>query len=149
MRRRVRRGANDTVRHRRSSLYKPSTYCQRIIFPGTQENKTADRESAISEVRQIVSRVIHQSDPLLFRLSQRVSWSGQPHLEPASASLHFISASSAPVARQSQNPTSGKMRITFSKKCPSPSHGWFLNRFTSSHETNQLIYLVKRSLIES
>ena len=145
----MRRGANDTVRHRRSSLYKPSTYCQRIIFPGTQENKTADRESAISEVRQIVSRVIHRSAPLLFRPSQRVSWSGRPHLEPASASLHFISASSATAARQSQKPHLWENANHLLKKCPSPSHGWFLNRFTSSHETNQLIYLVKRSLIES
>lgn len=39
--------------------------------------------------------------------------------------------------------------IAFSKNAPTPSHGWFLNRFTSSHETNQLIYLVKQSLIES
>ena len=113
-----------------------------------KQNPQPEKEPSQKCVK-IVSSVIHRFSSLLFRPSQRVSWSGRPHLEPVSASLHFFSTSFVPVARRSQRSYPWENARCLFKKCPAPSHSWFLNRFTSSHETNQFIYLVKRCLTES
>ena len=146
----MRRDEDDTAYHRRLSLYKPSTYCLYVIFPVAQENQAPGPRK--SRLRGASYRLTCDSpirSPSLFRPSQCVSWSGRPHLEPVSASLHFFSVSLAPVARRSQRSCLWESAHRLFKKRPTLFQGWFLNRFTSSHETNQLIYLVKQSLIES
>lgn len=145
----MKRDVNAPMYRRGPSLYKPSTYCLHVAFLVAQENQAPAQERTASEAHRIVSRVIHWFAPLLLRPSQRVSWSGRPHLEPVSASLHFFSASFAPVARQSQRSYLWENAHCLFKKRPAPFHSCFLNRFISSHETNRFIYLVKRSLTES
>ena len=145
----MKRGMNDPMYRRGPSLYKPSTYRLHVISPGTQENKAhRPRKNRLGGASNRLTCDSPVRSPSLQAVSMRV-------MERSTASKARIRISPFLLRITCSNretvPTIlplEKVRRLF-KKCPAPSHGWFLNRFTSSHETNQLIYLVKQSLIES